>query len=389
MKSDISNLRIQPMRIKILFIIFFFLLAACSPSQGAAYLQPMASSTPVNPVRPSITTQPETDVNGGVNTPTGTYNPVLTPQAAVTPTNDAPALTGSNTPMVENSSTPAATGTTQEIAVSVPDFQHIILIVLENKGYSSVIGNKNAPYLTELAQQNVLMTDYYAVSHPSLPNYIALMSGSTQGITSDCNNCFVNAPNLGDEITASGRTWKAYQESMPTPCYVGNSGLYAQKHDPLIYFDSIRQDTALCQKSIVPMTELSKDLTANQLPNFAFIMPDLCNSGHDCTLNKADTWVNQMVKELQAAPALGDNYLIIITFDEAATSDKSSCCGMPDSAGGRVATILISPLAKPAYEDATPTSHYGLLKTILDAWKLPNLVNTSLPGSQPITTPWQ
>ena len=301
------------------------------------------------------------------------------PQATIMST---PVVTA--TPMAAENTTVSTAG-----SATVPNFDHIILIVLENEGYNAVIGSSSTPNLTALATKNVLMTNYYAVSHPSLPNYIALMSGGTQGITSDCTDCFVNAPNLGDLLVANGRTWKAYEEDMPSPCFIGNSGKYAQKHDPLLYFDTIRQNTALCQKSIVPLTQLTKDLAANQLPNFAFIMPNLCNSGHDCPISTADTWVNQMVNELQASPALGKNYLIVITFDEAATSDKSSCCGMPKSAGGKVATILISPLAKQGFEDSTPVSHYSLLKTILTAWKLPDLGNTSLPGTQPITAPWK
>ncbi len=148
------------------------------------------------------------------------------------------------------------------------------------------------PLLNALANQNVLLSNYFAVTHPSLPNYIALMSGSTQDITSDCTNCFVNQPNLADLIEASGRTWKAYLESMPSPCFVGDSGTYAQKHDPLIYFNSIRLNAARCDRSILPLTSLDSDLANNQLPNFSFIMPDLCNSGHDCSAGMADKWVS-------------------------------------------------------------------------------------------------
>jgi phospholipase C len=340
----------------LLFTGICLILAACSPVYSLAQTQSTA-----------------------VYTATGQGSSSATPQL--------PSATGTASP---STATPVSSTSTPSLpAGKVPDFDHIILIVLENESYGSVIGSSKAPHLNALANQYVLMTDYYAVTHPSLPNYIALMSGSTQGITSDCNNCFFNAQNLGNEITASGKTWKAYEESMPSPCYVGNSGLYAQKHDPLIYFDSIRQDTALCQKSIVPMTQLTKDLADNQLPNFAFIMPNLCNSAHDCPISTADTWVDTTVKELQSSPALGSNYLIIITFDEGTSSDKSSCCGMPGSAGGKVATILISPQARLGFKDSTRVSHYGLLKTILDAWNLPDIGNTSNPGTQPILAPWK
>jgi hypothetical protein len=270
----------------------------------------------------------------------------------------------------------------------LPNFDHIVLIMLENRDYQAAIDGKQMPLLAALARQNVLLTNYYAVTHPSLPNYIALMSGSTQGITTDCNGCFVNQPNLADRIEASGRTWKAYLEGLPSACFVGNSGNYAQKHDPLIYFDSIRQDATRCDRSILPLTSLESDLANNQLPNFAYIMPDLCNSGHSCSAGVADKWVNDMVQKLQASPALGKNSLIMIAFDEASDSDTTGCCGISSPAGGHVAAVLISPSAIPGYQDATPYSHYSLLKTILAAWNLPALGQTTQAAILPITAPW-
>jgi phosphatidylinositol-3-phosphatase len=271
-------------------------------------------------------------------------------------------------------------------AIGIPNFEHIVLIMLENRDYQTVMDGTQMPLLATIAQQNVLLSNYFAVTHPSLPNYIALMSGSTQGITSDCTNCFVNQPNLADEIEASGRTWKAYLEGMPSPCFAGDSGSYAQKHDPLIYFDSIRLNTARCDRSILPLTSLDGDLANKTLPNFSYIMPNLCNSGHDCSAATADKWVNGMVNKLQAAPALGNNSLIIIAFDEGSGKSTAGCCGLPSPAGGQVAVVLISPTALPDMSDNTPYSHYSLLKTILTAWSLPALGNTA--QAQAITAPW-
>ena len=259
----------------------------------------------------------------------------------------------------------------------IPNFDHIVLIMLENQDYVTATNSTQMPQLTALEQKYVLLTNYYAVTHPSLPNYIALMSGSTQGITSDCDNCFVNQPNLTDEIEASGRTWKAYLEGMPTPCFVGNSGKYVQKHNPLLYFDSIRLNAARCDRSILPLTSLDGDLANNTLPNFSYIMPDLCNSGHDCSAATADNWVNAMVTKLQASPALGKNSLIVVAFDEGSAQG---------SGGGQVAVLLISPTALPDLSDNTSYTHYSLLKTILAAWKLPELGQTA--QAQPISVPW-
>ncbi len=268
----------------------------------------------------------------------------------------------------------------------IPNFDHIVLIMLENKDYQTAMDGTQMPLLATLAKQNVLLSNYYAVAHPSLPNYIALMSGSTQGITSDCTTCFLNQPNLADEIEASGRTWKAYLEDLPSPCFVGDSGRYAQKHNPLLYFDSIRLNAPRCDRSILPLTSLDSDLANNSLPNFSFIMPNLCNSGHDCSATVADTWINAMVTKLQASPALGNNSLIIVAFDEASNKDTSSCCALPTPAGGKVAVVLISPTALPDMTDNTPYSHYSLLKTILTAWNLPDLGQSA--QARPISTPW-
>jgi hypothetical protein len=272
--------------------------------------------------------------------------------------------------------------------VKIPGFDHIVLIMLENEYYQDVIGDTLMPHLNTLASQNVLLSNYFGVSHPSLPNYLALVSGSTQDINSDCLNCFLNQPNLADEIEASGRTWKSYQESMPSPCFVGNAGYYAQMMDPFIYFNSIRLDPGRCDRSIVPLTQLGRDLADNQLPNFVMIMPNLCDSGHSCQAETADNWVNAMVAKLQASPALGQNSLIVITFDEGVQDNTASCCGKTTDTRGQIAAILISPLAHQGFNDPTEYSHYSLLKTILTAWNLPALGQTASDSTQPIIAPW-
>ncbi len=274
-------------------------------------------------------------------------------------------------------------------AIGIPNFDHIILIMLENRDYSTVIGpDSQMPLLNTLAQQEVFLSNYFAVTHPSLPNYIALVSGSTQGITSDCNTCFVNQPNLADLIEASGRTWKSYEESMPSPCFIGDSNPYAQKHDPFLYFDSIRLNPTRCDQSIVPLTTLDSDLANNKLPNFSLIIPNLCNSGHDCSAATSDKWVTDMVTKLQASPALGINSLIIITFDEGSDKSIAGCCGLASPAGGQVAVVLVSPTTLPEFTDNTPYSSYSLLKTILTAWNLPALGQTAQASIQPILAPW-
>jgi phospholipase C len=279
---------------------------------------------------------------------------------------------------------------------TVPDFTHIVVIFFENREFDSVIGNRLMPYYNQLAGENTLLTQYYAVTHPSLPNYIAAFGGDTFGINSDCTKCFVQAPSLADQIEASGRTWRAYLEDMPRPCFVGDTLTYAQKHDPFIYFDPIRQDVACCKRSIVPLTQLDTDLAAGKLPNFVYLMPNLCNSAHDapinpaCGLGVADHWLAGTIQKLLAylqPRAAAEPYLIILTWDEG--QGNHSCCGLPAKAGGRVATVLISPLARGGFQDATPYTHYSLLKTIETSWSLPFLGHAADPGNVVITAPWK
>ena len=268
----------------------------------------------------------------------------------------------------------------------VPAFDHIVMIMLENKEISSIIGNSQMRNFNRLAKENTLLTQHYAIMHPSLPNYLALVGGDTFQITQNCEDCFIDAPSLADKIEESGRTWKTYQEHMPEPCFIGSTLRYVQKHNPFIYFDAIRLDKPRCQQSIVPLTELDSDLNNNNLPNFVFITPDLCHSAHDCDLKTVDDWLAPWVERLQNYPPLAKSGLIILTWDEG--QGQHTCCELPEG-GGRVATILISPYAKKGFQDETQYTHYSILKTILQAWDLPEIGHSADPQTNLITAPWQ
>lgn len=265
---------------------------------------------------------------------------------------------------------PAATTT-------IPAFSHIFTIVLENKEFDTVIGSNQAPYFNQLAQTYGLATQSYGELHPSLPNYIALTSGSTQGITTDCTTCFVDAPNLIDQLDATGHSWKAYMESMPSSCFVGDSGsLYRQKHNPFIYYNNIRTNPTRCNK-IVPFGQFATDLQANALSDYVWITPNMCDDMHDCPVTSGDTWLKTWVPEILASPAWQQNGLLLITFDEGSTN--AGCC--TNAVGGRIATLVISPLDKPSYKSAVSYDQYSLLRTVEDAWGLPLLANAASPHS--------
>ncbi len=315
------------------------------------------------------------------NTPPSTLTLTATVSSATaTPGGTVPAASATVTP-----------GGTVD-ASGVPVFEHIILIMFENRSFDEVIGSihagdKHAPTFNKLAQENTLLTQYYAITHPSLPNYLAIVGGDTFGIHSDCELCFVDQPSLPDRLEAAGRTWRTYQEDLPLPCFVGSRGKYVQRHDPFIYFDPIRTNPLRCELGVVSLDALPVDLAAGHLPDYAFIEPNLCNSAHDCPIDTADQWLAGMMDTLLSSNALGEKYLIFITFDEG--RDNSSCCGLPESAGGRVVGIVISPLAKKGFQDDTPLTHYGFLKTVLSAWGLPALGQTGNAETGVITKAWK
>jgi len=270
----------------------------------------------------------------------------------------------------------------------LPNFGTIIEIVFENKEISTVIGNSEMPYFNSLAADYTLLVQHFAPTHPSLPNYLALIGGDTFGITSNCEKCFVDAPSLPDLIEASGRSWKTYQEDMPSACFTGSTLNYAQKHNPFIYFDSVRLNNVRCERSIVPLTQLSADLEAGSLPNFVFITPNLCNSAHDCSISYADAWLQPwMERLLPVLDAAGRPYLIILTWDEG--QGDHGCCGLPTPAGGRIATVLVSPQVRRGFQDVTPYTHYSILKTIASAWGLPFLGHAVDGNTALILAPFQ
>ena len=307
--------------------------------------------------------------------PPSLASPVPTSTATLTPAPPTATLLPTVTP----------TTTPQPL---VPNFQHIAIIMFENKEFGSVIGNPQMPNYNRLAREYTLLTQYYAIRHPSLPNYIAFIGGDTFGIDTNCMDCFIDAPSLPDLIEASGRTWKTYQEDMPEPCFVGSTLLYAQKHNPFVYFDPIRLNPERCTRSVVPLTALQTDIAANSLPNFMFIKPNICNDSHDCSLDVSDAWLTNLLNTLiPALDATSASYFVAMLFEEGQGSH--TCCGLPEPGGGRVPVVLYSPQAKNGFEDPTPYTHYSMLKTISEAWGLPYLGYAAEANHALIVEPWK
>ena len=244
---------------------------------------------------------------------------------------------------------------------------HTVLIVLENHEFDEVIGNPEMPYLNRLARGGALATDYFGVTHPSLPNYLALFAGSTFGIAENCTDCVVRGPNLATQLSRGGISWRAYMGDLPHPCFAGAShGNYAKRHNPFAYFPSVAAVPSRCRQ-VVPETRLLADLRHHRLPEFGWLTPDLCDDAHDCNLAAADEHLRTLVPP--TLHQLGPHGLLILTFDEG-TSD-GGCCGLPG--GGRVATVLAGPDVPPGIEIRRPADHYSLLAAIEDRFGLPRL----------------
>jgi phosphatidylinositol-3-phosphatase len=246
---------------------------------------------------------------------------------------------------------------------------HVFIIVMENKEASSVIGASDAPYINQLAGQYASAGNYYAISHPSLPNYLALTAGSTFGVTSDCTDCYQSTDNIAVQVEKSGRKWKAYMESLPNPCYTGGStGQYHVNHDPFMYYDNIRKDQGRCQ-NVVPLSQLDADLKSNSLPDFAWITPNACSDMHNCDVATGDNWLKTWVPKILASDAWKKDGVLFIVWDEGTSNE--GCCQVAE--GGKVAALVVSPLVKPGYVSTVQYDHYSLLRTIEEAWGLPLL----------------
>lgn len=248
-----------------------------------------------------------------------------------------------------------------------PKFDHIVIIVMENKSTDDIIGSNNAPFINSLLLKGSFLNNYHAVAHPSLPNYLALIGGSTFGISSDCTTCYLNQPNLIDWLETKQKSWKAYMESMPSSCFIGDSGDYAQKHNPFIYFNDIRLNPNRC-KNIVPFSQLSADLSKpNTAPNFIWISPNLCHDMHNCSIQTGDTWLSQQIPQILSSKLfINQSSLFILTWDE-----NDSVLTL----NNQIPTILIGSGVKQNYKSNIYYTHYSLLHTIESSWNLPTLTN--------------
>lgn len=253
-------------------------------------------------------------------------------------------------------------------ALPISRTSHVAIIVMENKENTDVIGRKTAPNVNALARRYGLATSSYAVSHPSLPNYLVLTSGSTQGITSDCTACRLPGTNIGDQLNAARISWKAYMQNYPrtSGCVLGDHGLYAQRHNPFVY---VRGDPSLCNH-ITGFPKLVADLHHGTLPTFLWITPNTCADTHDCSVATGDAFLRSIVPPL--LHELGPHGYIVITWDEG-----NSNAGYGIAHGGHIATIVAGPTVRRGARMATRINHYGVLASMETSLGLPLLANAA------------
>ena len=251
-----------------------------------------------------------------------------------------------------------ALATAPAAAAPLPRVDHVVVIVFENRERDAVLGSGAAPTFDRLARDYVDLTNYHALTHPSLPNYIALVAGSTNGISDDCTDCVIpRGTTIGDRLTRAGRTWAAYAEGYPA------SPRFAKRHVPFLYFPRDRAH-------VHPLAALRP----GRLPAFAFVVPDRCHDMHDCDVATGDAWLSRTVRPLLGVPRTA----VFVLFDEGATSAGG---------GGHVAAIVAGTAVARRVHYTRPTGHYAVLRTIEDVLGVPPLGASA--SARPLRSIWR
>ena len=283
-------------------------------------------------------------------------------------------------------------------ASGVPLFTHVFVIMMENTSKSSLDAATNTPYLKSLATKWATGSDYHGTSHPSLPNYLALTSGSDHAVGCDCDpvgsacslcntvafpsgcGCNQSAAHLGDQLDTASKTWKAYADGASKPCDTTNAGAYATRHVPFLYYENMKAATAdaRCTSHVVPYTGFAADL-GGTTPDFSYIAPSLDHDMHGTGLQQStadvaagDTWLSTNAQAILDSAAFKNGGLLVIVWDE----DDGSGGIVPPKTDDPIPIYVMSPYAKSVpggYVSPVNGNHYSLLATIEDALNLPRM----------------
>jgi acid phosphatase len=278
----------------------------------------------------------------------------------------SPAASIADTSVVPATTTPPTVATTGVAAGAVPHWEHVVVVVLENRAAGELVGDPAAPFLTRMAADGMQLASSYAITHPSEPNYLALFSGSTHGLTSDACPVQLTGPNLATALLTAGRTFTGFSESLPNAGYTGcSSGAYARKHNPWVDF------AALPASVNQPMTAFPTD--PSRLPDLAFVIPNLDDDMHDGTIAQADQWLSVHLSGYLRWAMTHDSALLVTTDED-------------DSTAGNHITTLVAGAHVPTGTFRARVNHYGVLRTLLDAFGLPAF--SGAVGAVAITGVW-
>lgn len=275
---------------------------------------------------------------------------------------------------------PSATAPAASSAAAIPSSPpasahaapHVMVIVEENHSFEQVVGNPAMPFFNKLASEYALATAYTGVSHPSEPNYLAMVSGSIWDNPADRTPAdgTYPGPTVVDQLAGRGIGWKAYVEDLPAACdrtATYGPGSYDVNHNPFMYFDSIRGSEQQCAND-VPFSQFTEDLSGGTAPPFIFVAPNTQHDMHDGTYQQADDWLAARFDTIFASQWYRQGGTVVITFDEGETSE-------------RVATVVVSAADRNRGDFTAPANHYGLLRGIESIYHLPYLKAAGNPAN--------
>lgn len=248
----------------------------------------------------------------------------------------------------------------------------VFTIVFENENADAIL-NPKLPFFNSFAQENGSATQYMSRTHPSLPNYIELTSGATNGINNDNDPTYslkvFGKENLPDQLDAAGIEWRAYMEGMGTPCRMESAGRYSAHHNPFLYYASLVDDPARCNDRVVDYDQHFSEDLASGAYRYMWITPDMCNDMHDCPHTVGDAWLERTVNAIKESPGYKNGGAIFILFDEGSLRIFG--------AGANLATLVASPnLVAPRYHTDTQFDHRSYVAAVEDIFGLPRLPTT-------------
>jgi phosphatidylinositol-3-phosphatase len=263
-----------------------------------------------------------------------------------------------------------------------PRLHHAWVFVMENHSLHQILGNPKAPFLNRIAHRYRVATRFYAPAHPSLPNYLAMISGSTHGCASDrCKGGF-RGPTLARQLTARGLGWQGYFEGLPHRGYVGgNSGQYIRHHNPFVYFKRVTSNPRQ-RRHLRTLRAFPRSL--HSPPALSYIVPDNRHNMHDGPIRVGDRWLARWVTRAMHSRGYRHGGVIFIVWDEG-HNDRSGCC-LPGVHGGRIPLFIISRHARLHHRLTHPRTTYSLLRSLESGFRLPHLGFAAL--TKPLPRVW-